>query len=80
MVKLKNRNELDFTKENAMENTMTELHKIHQMRLHECYKVDDTLRITRVAGGWIYHSNSDTFVPYSSEFQPLKYKIGSGPG
>lgn len=50
---------------------MTGLHKIYQMKLHEHFKVDDTLRITRVAGGWIYHSNTDTFVPYDKEYYEI---------
>jgi len=62
--------------------------KIYKMNLHEIIDgIGETgfLRILRVAGGWVYISNSgghlaSSFVPFSDEFvkrQPLKPAIPS---
>ncbi len=49
---------------------------IYNMHLHESKRVgnDDSLKIVRVPGGWLYvvkffNRVASTFVPYSNEFR-----------
>lgn len=52
-------------------------HEIYDLRLHHSCNLDDSTRITRVPGGWLYLSSGYshhagqtvmTFVPFSGEF------------
>ena len=64
------------------ENTMTETTNIYKLGLHENIEIkiaEGTYRVTRVPGGWLYHTtkysidsgitSTDTFVPLNFEFQ-----------
>ena len=47
---------------------------IYQLKLHESV-LDDNGTVTRVPGGWIYHTVGNkqltsVFVPFNNEFQP----------
>jgi len=49
---------------------------IYDLRLHEILRVDKSVYVTRVPGGWIYHfwdfldkMDSMVFVPLNDEFK-----------
>ena len=46
---------------------------IYDLPLHEWMMVDYGVKVTRVAGGWIYNyaDRYGVFVPYNNEFEQL---------
>ena len=46
--------------------------RLFNMSMHDSIELDHTLKVIRVAGGWIYTFNdittSSTFVPLNNEF------------
>jgi len=58
---------------------------IHKMKLHDKFYLDPNTTIIRVSGGWVYqfiqqntHYQTSlinsVFVPFNTEFKPIKYK------
>jgi hypothetical protein len=53
---------------------------IYNMKLHEVKTPDDSFRVVRVPGGWIYYlkffsETTAVFVPYNNEFEKSRKSL-----
>ena len=54
------------------ETTKKEQKSIYDLKLHESINLPHSMKVIRVAGGWIYNfymTGQVIFVPYNNEFQ-----------